>query len=94
MDSGNTAWMLVSTALVLFMTPGLAFFYAGMVRSKNVLGTLATLVALRALGEEAAQPIEEVVAFATRNPVPLTVLTILLTGGWLVRRLRSAQQQP
>lgn len=39
-DSGNTAWMLVSTALVLFMTPGLAFFYAGMVRSKNVLGML------------------------------------------------------
>ena len=40
MDSGNTAWMLVSTALVLFMTPGLAFFYAGMVRSKHVLGML------------------------------------------------------
>ena len=39
-DSGNTAWVLVSTALVLFMTPGLAFFYAGMVRSKNVLGML------------------------------------------------------
>ncbi len=40
MDSGNTAWVLVSAALVLFMTPGLAFFYAGMVRSKNVLGML------------------------------------------------------
>jgi Amt family ammonium transporter len=40
MDSGNTAWMLASTALVLFMTPGLAFFYGGMVRSKNVLGML------------------------------------------------------
>jgi Amt family ammonium transporter len=40
LDSGNTAWVLVSTALVLFMTPGLAFFYAGMVRSKNVLGML------------------------------------------------------
>jgi Amt family ammonium transporter len=40
MDTGNTAWMLISTALVLFMTPGLAFFYAGMVRSKNVLGML------------------------------------------------------
>ena len=37
---GNTAWVLVSAALVLFMTPGLAFFYAGMVRSKNVLGML------------------------------------------------------
>ena len=40
MDSGNTAWVLVAMALVLFMTPGLAFFYAGMVRSKNVLGML------------------------------------------------------
>jgi Amt family ammonium transporter len=39
-DSGNTAWVLVSAALVLFMVPGLAFFYAGMVRSKNVLGML------------------------------------------------------
>ncbi|HUR18289.1 MAG TPA: ammonium transporter [Acidimicrobiales bacterium] len=39
-DSGNTAWVLTSAALVLFMTPGLAFFYAGMVRSKNVLGML------------------------------------------------------
>ena len=39
-SSGDTAWMLVSTALVMLMTPGLAFFYGGMVRSKNVLGTL------------------------------------------------------
>jgi ammonium transporter, Amt family len=39
-DSGNTAWVLMSTALVLFMTPGLALFYGGMVRSKNVLGML------------------------------------------------------
>ena len=39
-DSGDTAWLLVSTALVLFMTPGLALFYGGMVRRKNVLATL------------------------------------------------------
>ena len=39
-DSGATAWVIVATALVLFMTPGLAFFYGGMVRSKNVLGML------------------------------------------------------
>ena len=39
-NSGDTAWMLVSTGLVLLMTPGLAFFYAGMVRRKNVLGTM------------------------------------------------------
>jgi Amt family ammonium transporter len=39
-DTGSTAWMLISTALVLFMTPGLAFFYGGMVRAKNSLGML------------------------------------------------------
>jgi len=40
MDSGNVAWVLVSAALVLFMTPGLAFFYGGMDRSRNVLNML------------------------------------------------------
>ena len=41
LDSGDTAWMLSSTALVLLMTvPGLALFYAGMVRKKNVLATM------------------------------------------------------
>ncbi|MBI5290203.1 MAG: ammonium transporter, partial [Chloroflexi bacterium] len=40
MNSGDIAWMLAASAFVLFMTPGLAFFYAGFVRSKNVLGTL------------------------------------------------------
>lgn len=40
LNTGDTAWILISTALVLFMTPGLAFFYGGMVRAKNVLGML------------------------------------------------------
>jgi Amt family ammonium transporter len=40
LDSGNTAWMIAATALVLLMTPGLAFFYGGMVRGKNVLAML------------------------------------------------------
>ncbi len=40
MDPGSIAWLLVSSALVLFMTPGLALFYGGMVRSKNVLSML------------------------------------------------------
>ncbi|MGE3961110.1 MAG: ammonium transporter [Dehalococcoidia bacterium] len=40
MDSGHTAWLLMSCALVLFMTPGLAFFYGGMVRARNVLAML------------------------------------------------------
>jgi Amt family ammonium transporter len=39
-DTGDTAWMLMSTALVLFMTPGLALFYGGMVRAKNILAML------------------------------------------------------
>ncbi len=40
MNTGDTSWVLISTALVLFMTPGLALFYGGMVRGKNVLGML------------------------------------------------------
>ncbi|MGC7871911.1 ammonium transporter [Desulfosporosinus sp. SYSU MS00001] len=40
MDTGDTSFVLVSTALVLLMTPGLAFFYGGMVRKKNVLSTI------------------------------------------------------
>lgn len=47
-DTGSTAWMLVSTAMVLFMTPGLALFYAGMVRAKNVLSS--TMHSLFAMG--------------------------------------------
>ncbi len=39
-DSGDIAWMLISTALVLIMTPGLAFFYGGMVNKKNVISTM------------------------------------------------------
>ena len=39
-DTGDTAWLLISSALVMLMTPGLALFYGGMVRSKNVLGTI------------------------------------------------------
>src|SRR3954451_12515535 len=50
-NSGDTAWMLASTALVLIMTPGLAFFYAGMVRTKNVVSTLyQNFIALGVIG--------------------------------------------
>ncbi len=50
LDSGNTAWMLASTALVLLMTiPGLALFYGGMVRKKNVLATMMQSFAITAL---------------------------------------------
>lgn len=50
-DSGDTAWMLTSSALVLFMVPGLALFYGGMVRRKNVLATMMqSMVALAIVG--------------------------------------------
>ena len=39
-DTGDTAWVLMSTALVMLMTPGLALFFGGLVRSKNILGTI------------------------------------------------------
>ncbi|MDT5111410.1 MAG: ammonium transporter, Amt family [Mycobacterium sp.] len=47
-DSGDTAWMLASSALVLLMTPGLAFFYGGMVRAKGVLNML--MMSISAMG--------------------------------------------
>jgi Amt family ammonium transporter len=50
LDTGNTAWMLTSTGLVLFMTlPGLALFYGGLVRSKNVLSVLMQCFSIAAL---------------------------------------------
>jgi ammonium transporter, Amt family len=53
LDSGDTAWMLTSTGLVLLMVPGLALFYGGMVRRKNVLGTMMhSMVALAIIGIE------------------------------------------
>src|SRR4030042_2147787 len=39
-NTGDTAWLLISSALVLMMTPALAFFYGGVVRKKNILSTL------------------------------------------------------
>ncbi len=52
LDTGDTAWVLAAAALVLLMTPGLAFFYGGLVRSKNMLNTL-----LMSFGAMAALPI-------------------------------------
>lgn len=49
MNTGNTAFMLISTAFVFFMTPGLAFFYGGLVRRKNVCSTMMACVAIMGL---------------------------------------------
>ncbi|MDR2627968.1 MAG: ammonia channel protein, partial [Dysgonamonadaceae bacterium] len=50
LDSGNTAWIIVATVLVMLMTiPGLAFFYGGLVRQKNVLSIMMQCLALTAI---------------------------------------------
>jgi Amt family ammonium transporter len=49
MSAGDTAWILISTALVMLMTPGLALFYGGMVRKKNVLSTMMMSFAILAV---------------------------------------------
>src|SRR5687768_2826647 len=49
-DTGDTAWMLTATALVLFMTIGLGVFYAGLVRAKNALNTFMMCVSAIAIG--------------------------------------------
>ena len=48
-NSGDTAWLLISTALVMLMTPAVAFFYGGMVRRKNVLSTIMMSFTILAL---------------------------------------------
>ncbi len=66
-DSGDTAFLLLSAALVLFMTPGLAFFYGGLVRSKNVVNTM--MMSLVAMGVVTVQWVfwGYSVAFAPNN---------------------------
>lgn len=49
LNSGDIAWMLISSALVLFMTPGLAFFYGGLVKRKNVINTMMSTVFIMGL---------------------------------------------
>lgn len=49
MDTGNTGFMMICTALVFIMTPGLAFFYGGLVRRKNVCNTMMACVAIMGL---------------------------------------------
>jgi Amt family ammonium transporter len=68
LDSGDTAWMLISTALVLMMTiPGLALFYGGMVRRKNVLSVLMQCFAITCLMSILWMVIGYSLAFAEGN---------------------------
>ncbi len=58
MDTGDTGWVLASSALVLLMTPGLAFFYGGMVRRKNAAATI--MQAFMAMGVHVSEEDEEI----------------------------------
>ena len=66
-DSGDTAWMLAATALVLLMTPALGLFYAGLVRSKNTLNTFMMCVAALAVATITWALVGYSIAFADGN---------------------------
>ena len=70
MDTGNTSWILTSTALVLFMTlPGLALFYGGLVNSKNVISVLMHCIAIACLASILWLVIAYSLAFSDGNPL-------------------------
>ena len=70
MDTGNTSWILTSTALVLFMTlPGLALFYGGLVSSKNVISVLMHCIVIACLASILWLVIAYSLAFSSGNPL-------------------------
>ncbi|GAA4489833.1 ammonium transporter [Gluconacetobacter tumulicola] len=80
-DTGDTSWMLVSTALVLMMTiPGLALFYAGMVRRKNVLATLMQSFAICCIVTIVWMVAGYSLAFGTGTPYIGDLSRVLLNG--------------
>jgi Amt family ammonium transporter len=88
LDSGDTAWMLSSTALVLLMTiPGLALFYAGMVRKKNVLATMMQSFAICCIVTLVWTVVGYSIAFTTGNAYYGDFSRILLSGigGFIVK---------
>ena len=81
LDSGSTAWMLTSTALVLLMTiPGLALFYGGMVRKKNILATMMQSFAITALVTVLWVIVGYSLAFAEGSPYVGGLDKVLLAG--------------
>lgn len=80
-SAGDNAWMLISTALVLLMTgPGLALFYGGLVRKKNVLGTMMQSFALMVLATVLWAIVGYSLAFAEGTPVVGGVRYLFLDG--------------
>lgn len=81
LDTGDTSWILVSTALVLLMTiPGLALFYGGMVRKKNVLGTMAHSFVAAAIVSITWVVIGYTLAFGSGNAFMGNLDKIMLSG--------------
>src|SRR5436305_7967131 len=68
-DTGDTAWMLVATALVLMMTPALGLFYAGLVRSRNTLNTFMMSIAALAVATIAWAVVGYSIAFGDANGI-------------------------
>jgi Amt family ammonium transporter len=80
-DPADTAWMIAATALVLMMSiPGLALFYAGMVRKKNVLATMAQTLAVTALCSVLWSAVGYTLAFTGDDPVLGTLQRLFLDG--------------
>jgi hypothetical protein len=80
-DPADTAWMIVATALVLMMSiPGLALFYSGMVRKKNVLATMAQTFAATALCSVLWMAIGYTLAFTGAGPILGTLNRVMMRG--------------
>lgn len=79
-DSGDTAWMLVATALVLLMTPALGLFYAGLVRSKNTLNTFMMCAAALAVATITWAAIGYSLAFDGDGPIIGGLGNVFLNG--------------
>ena len=93
-DSGDTAWMLTATALVLFMViPGLALFYAGMVRSKNILSVLMQCFAITGLISVAWVVFGYSLAFDTTGMQAGTVNLASFIGGFENAFLRNLTKE-
>src|ERR1700740_1006010 len=81
LDSGDTAWMLTSVALVLMMTiPGLALFYGGMVRKKNVLATVVQSFAITCLVSVLWMVVGYSLAFTTGSTVLGGLSRVFMAG--------------
>src|ERR1051326_7453894 len=86
-NGSDTAWLLISTALVLMMTPALGFFYGGMGRAKNALNTpMISFSALRGVGLGAQGTIPHLLFFAYQGT--FAIITAALISGAIVERMR------